>query len=66
MILKEMRNIVSRSDACFLLSTDKTDYIGTDEEYYYPIARAGPSVLTRLRIYDCYLLFAGIFLLFKM
>lgn len=38
---------------CFSLSTIKIDYIGgTDEEYYYPIARVDPSVLTRLRIYD--------------
>lgn len=54
MIRKETRNIVSRSDTCFSLSTVKIDYIGgTDEEYYYPIARVGPSVLTKLRIYDC-------------
>jgi len=27
MIVKEMRNNVSHSDTCFLLSMDKTDYI---------------------------------------
>lgn len=56
MILKETRNNLSRSDTCFLLSTDKTDYIGeTDEEDRYSIAHSDPFLclaVTRLRFHN--------------